>query len=97
MGRVDDEEVHGAHVAAGDDRRAKDEDRPTDHLAPNLGDEDAGLGEIDELAEEIGGVQRMSGAGGVEHGDTERDETIDVGDPSRSDEIFHAGRCTSAV
>ena len=55
---VDDQEVDGADVPAGADRRPKREDGATDDVPLRLGDEDAGLREVDELAEQIRGTER---------------------------------------
>ena len=58
VGRGDDQEVDRAHVAAGDDRRTEDEQRPADELASRLGDEDARVRQVDELPKQVGGVER---------------------------------------
>ena len=86
VGRVDDEQVDGPDVAAGDDRRTQDEHRPADELAPDLGDEDAGVRQVDELAEEVGGDRAEPASPDASSTrDAERDEPIDVRDPGRSD------------
>lgn len=92
MPGIDDQEVHGADEAAGTNRRPQGQDGPTDDLATNLGHEDACLREIDQLSEQVTGVERpVSGApnGAVAQGD----EPLDVRDAGGSDQVFHAGEC----
>ena len=50
---IDHDEVHGADEATGPDGRTEGENRASDHLAPSLGDEDAGLREVDQLSEQV--------------------------------------------
>ena len=54
--------------AAGTDRRTQREDRPTHDEALRLGDDDAGLRQVDELAEEIRGSERTLASGRIRPG-----------------------------
>ena len=65
---------------------------PPTTVAPRLGDEDAGLRKIDELAHEIRGRERALVAGRIDGPVTQGDEPIDVRDTGCSDQVFHAGR-----
>ena len=64
--RVDDQEVHRSHVATGANRGPKREDGPADHLSPRFRDEDARLGEVDQLAEQGCRVHRAVVPGAAE-------------------------------
>ena len=50
---IDHDQVHGADEATGPDGWTEGEDRTSDHFAPGLGNEDARLGEIDQLSEQV--------------------------------------------
>ena len=93
---VHDEEVDRPDETAGADRWSKGEDRSPDHVTSRLGDEDARLWQVDQLAQEIRGIHgtRSSGRGGGDPAET--NESIDVRYPGRSDLIFHAGGCNLA-
>ena len=96
VARVDDQEVDGAHEAAGPDRRPQGEDGHADDRPSDLGDEDARLGDVDELPEQVRGDQRAV-AGGLRHRlGAQCDEPIDVRDPSRSNLMIHADGCDLA-
>ena len=88
---VDDKQIDGSDKPAGSNRRSKRENRPPDHVAPDLGDEDARLGEIDQLSEQVCGVERALLIGRANDPAAQCDETLDVRDPGRSNLIFHAG------
>ena len=89
--RIHDEEIDGAGEAAGDDGWPEGENRPTDDVAPGLGDKDARLREIDQLSEQVRWAERAGSAGQADDVVAQRDEPIDVRDASGSDQIFHAG------
>ena len=48
--RVDHQQIHRPHEAAGPDGGPEREDRAADHLPSRFRDEDAGLGQVHELA-----------------------------------------------
>ena len=89
MVRPDDDQVDRADIAACPDGRTKDEDPTADDLAPQLRDQHAGLGQIDELPQQIRGQHRptITSQGPIF---AEGDDAIDVGDAGRSDQVFHA-------
>jgi hypothetical protein len=87
------EKVHRPHESAGANRRPEGEDRPADHLTPNLGDEDAGLREVDQLSEQVRWRERTRSVRRPDGSIAQGDEPIDVGDASGSNQIFHAGWC----
>ena len=87
---IDDQEVDGPDEAAGAHRRAEGEDGPADDVALRLGDEDAGLRQVDELAEQVGGIERARATVDTTVSVAQRDETIDIRDTGGSDQVFHA-------
>ncbi len=56
----------------------------------DFGDEDAGLREVDELAEQIRGIERAGATIHTKVPVAQGDETIDIRDTGRSDQVFHA-------
>jgi hypothetical protein len=91
---VDHEQIDRADVPAGPDRRPQREDCATDDLSSHLGHEDARLGKVDELAKEIRAAKRTADTT-ADRPVAQRDDSFDVGDASRSDQIFHADAPTS--
>ena len=71
-----------------DGRRART--APPTTCALRLGDEDARLRQVDELAEQIGGIERARATGGTKVRVAQGDETIDIRDTGCSDQVFHA-------
>jgi hypothetical protein len=92
---IDHDQVHGPDEATRPDGRSQREDRASDHLAPGLGDEDARLGEVDQLSEQVSRVQRAARRGAPDGAAAERDDPFDVRDASGPDQVFHAGGGTS--
>src|SRR3990172_522187 len=93
--RCDDEEIDRADVAAGPYRGADREDRAAHDLPSPFGDEDAGVRQVDQLPEQIRGIERRPGAAGADPLATQGDELVDVRDPGCSDRVFHAAAGTS--
>jgi hypothetical protein len=94
--RIDDQEIDGADVAAGPDRWADREDRAAEDVTPPFGDEDGCVRQEDELSKQIGGGG-LSGDAAPQLIAAQRDETIDVRDPGRSDPVVHALVCSLEV
>jgi hypothetical protein len=55
-----------------------------------FGHEHAGLRQVDELSQEIGRAQRTRAAIGPHSGIAQGDDSFDIGDTGRSDQVFHA-------
>jgi len=81
-------EIDRADVAAGADRGANREDRAARELPPLLRDDDAGVGQEDQLAQDVSGVE-LAGGAVAEPAAAQRDESVDVRDPGRSDPVLH--------
>jgi hypothetical protein len=58
---TDSEEIKMADETAGPDRRPDRKDRGADDLPPKLGDKNARMGEVDELAEQVTGSRFHAG------------------------------------
>ncbi len=87
---VDDQKIDGADVPTGNDRRTKRQDGTAHDVPLCLGDEDAGLRQVDELTEQIRGRKR---AGTTIHANViaaQGDESIDSRHTGCSDQVFHA-------
>jgi hypothetical protein len=91
--RIHDEEVHRPDVASSPDRRPERENRASDDVAPSFGDEDTGLRKIDQLSKQVSRHERAHGTGRLEKPGAQRDEPFNIRDASRSNQVFHAGRC----
>src|SRR5215210_5127866 len=87
--RVDDEQVDGSDIAPAANRRPDREDCAADEVAPAFGDQDGGVWQEDQLAEEVRGTQR-AGRAITKAFAAEGDECLDVRDPGRSDRVLHA-------
>ena len=92
--RGDDQEVDRAHVAAGRDRRTQDEERPAHELASHLGDEQARVRKVDQLAKQVCGVERPA-ARLTERRLADSGQPVDVRDASLPDQVLHAESRTS--
>ena len=77
---LDDQEVDGTDESAGRDRRSKGEHRPTHDVSLRLGDDDTGLRQVDELAQEVRGVERLWPASIGPPSLAQGDDPVDVGD-----------------
>src|SRR5215212_1065882 len=89
--RVDDEQVDGSDVPARANRRPDREHGATQDVPASLRDEDGRMGQEHELAHEVRGTER-AGRAVTQAVAAEGDESLDVGDPGRSDRVLHAGR-----
>jgi hypothetical protein len=87
---IDDQQVDGPDKAAGHDRRSQGEDRPTHDVSLRLGDDDTGLRQVDELAEEIRGIERALATIDPTVLIAQGDDAVDIGDTGCSDQVFHA-------
>ena len=88
----DRDQIDGSHEAAGPNGRAEREHRGPGDLAPRFGDEDRGLWEEDQLAEEVPGIELTElapCARGAEDVVAERDDAIDVRDARCPDQVLH--------
>lgn len=95
MPRIDNEQVNRAHEPAGPDGRPESEHRPADDLAPRFGDEDRGLGQEDQLAQEVRGVERACGIASAEGAQglvAKCNEPIDVRDTCCPDRVLQRRR-----
>ena len=92
---IDDEEVDRPDEAAGatDGRRART--APPTTVASRLRDEDAGLREVDQLAQRSAAPSGLSSRATPKGPVAQSDEPIDVRDTGRSDQVFHADGSTS--
>ena len=88
--RIDDQEIDRSDVATGANGRSEGEDRTTDNGPPSFGDNDAGLRQVDELAEEIGRTERALTTTDAQRFVAQGNKTLDIGDTGRSDQVFHA-------
>ena len=68
---IDDQEIDGPDEAAGADRRSEREDGPAHDVPLRLGDEDARLRQVDELAEQVRRIERAR-----RHGSTRRSASL---------------------
>ena len=73
-----------------DDRRPQGEDRPTYDVSLRLGDDDTGLRQVDELAEEVRGIERALATIDPTTVIAQGDDPVDIGDTGCSDQVFHA-------
>jgi hypothetical protein len=80
---ADGKEIQDTDEAAGANRRPDREDRGADDLPPKLGDENARMGEVDELAEQVTGSRFDAG---------QRHDALDIRDACGSDRVLHAVR-----
>src|SRR5687767_4842301 len=87
---VDDQEIDRADETACADRGSKSQDGPAHDDALRLGDEDARLRKVHQLAHEVRGIERARVAPDTKISVAHRDETIDIGDTGCSDQVFHA-------
>ena len=87
---IDDQQIDGADEAPGTNRGSEGQDGASDHVPRRFGDEDAGLWQVDELAEQIRGIERAGAMIQTTVRVAEGDEAIDVGDTGGSDQVFHA-------
>ena len=87
---IDDQQVDGPDEAAGPDRWAEGQDGPTDDGPLCLGDEDTGLRQIDELTQEIRGIERARVTVVTKVAAAKGDDPIDIRDTGGSDQVFHA-------
>ena len=87
---VDDQEIDRADETTCADRGSKGQDGPTHDDALCLGDEDARLRQVDELAHEVRGIERARVTVDTKVCVAQGDETIDIGDTGCSDQVFHA-------
>src|SRR5919112_1524032 len=85
---IRDEEIDRADVAAGSDGRTDREDRAARDLPPLLRDEDAGMGQEDELAQDVSGVE-LAGHAVAHPVAAQCDEAVDIRDPSWPDPVLH--------
>ena len=90
VSKVDHQEVDGPDVPACADRRSEREDRTADNRLSSLGHEDACLREIHELAQQIGRAEGAAGALEAHGSFAQGDDSLDIGDTGRSDQVFHA-------
>ncbi len=88
--RVDHEQIDGADVAAGPDGGSQRQHRAPGKLAATLGHEDAGLGQVHELTQEIWRDPRIAPVGHEDGLVRKRNEPIDVRDAGGADLVFHA-------
>jgi hypothetical protein len=87
---VDDQEIDRPDETARADRRSEREDGAAHDVPLGLGDEDARLRQVDELAEQISRVERARIAADAQFRVAQRDETVDIRDAGGPDQIFHA-------
>ena len=87
---VDDQEIDGADETARSNGRTQGQDGPAHDAAVRLGDEDAGLRQVDQLTEQIRGVEWAGVTVDTKVRVAQRDETIDIRDTGGSDQVFHA-------
>jgi len=94
--RIDDEEIDRADEAAGSNRWTDRQDGAADEVTPSLRDEDRCVRQEDQLAQEIG-CRRLTGRTIAQPVAAHCDDSIDVGDPGRSDPVLHAPVCSLEV
>ena len=87
---VDDQEIDRADEPTSADRGPKGQDGPAHDDALRLGDEDAGLRKVHQLAHEVRGIERAGVTAHTKVRVAQCDETIDIGDTGCSDQVFHA-------
>ena len=77
--------IDRADVAACLDGGSQREDRAADHISLRLGNDDAGLWQVDQLTEKVRGAERALATGHPHRAVTQGDDTLDVGDTGCSD------------
>ena len=87
---IDDQKVDGPDEATGPHRRPERQDGASDDGTLGLSDEDACLRQVDELTEQVRGIERTRVTVVGQVSAAEGDETIDIRDTGGSDQVFHA-------
>lgn len=91
----DDQHVNRAYEASGPDRWSQAEYCTAGYLTTRLGDHDARVGNVDELAQQAYRVQRGTSAGRGPHFHAKRIEPIYIGDARLPDQVLHSNARTS--
>src|SRR5262245_31874756 len=91
--RVDDEQIDDSDVPAGANRGPDREHGAADDVPLALGNQDGGVRQEHELAQDVSGTERAGRAIGQAIA-AQRDESLDIGDAGRSDPVLHAGGCS---
>src|SRR5260221_4523581 len=94
--RIDDQEVDRADEAAGANGRADGQNGAADEVTLSLRDEDRCMRQEDQLAQEVGG-RGLSGRTISQPVAAQCDDSVDIGDPGRSDPVLHAPVCSLEI